>query len=67
MDVNIFKMVQSIPVCVQPLWHQITDHDVWDWGASFMVNSLKHSDYYMDDMLECISHSVFVGFIGFSE
>jgi len=51
MDVNIFKMVQSIPIYVQALWHQRTDHDTWDWGASFMVDSLKHSDCYMDDML----------------
>ena len=48
---NIFKMVQSIPIYVQALWHQRTDHDIWDWGASFMVDSLKHSDCYMDDML----------------
>lgn len=51
MDVNIFKMLQSVPVYVQPLWQQRTDHDIWDWGASSWFNFLKHSGCYMGDML----------------
>jgi len=50
MDVNIFKMLQSIPIYVQPLIRGL----IMIYGIGVLVsqfNSLKHSGCYMGDML----------------